>query len=317
VIQAVSSLPFRFEGKNLRITTSVGIANFPEHGFITDDLVAKADTAMYAAKKRGKNTARTFEQVMFDSGEMSQHLTWNERIITALDNDKFVLHYQEVRSLKTGTVSHYELLIRMQDDEHPDKLIMPNNFIPMAEKSGKILLIDQWVVAKTIDILAANENIPSLALNISGRSLDEPALAHQISSYLNKKQVDPKRLIVELTETAAVSDLADAQRFIEQMHRIGCRVYLDDFGAGFSTFSYLKHINADALKFDGQFIVNLSNDHENQIFVRSMVIIAKGLGKKTVAEFVEDADTMALLKEMGVDMVQGYYVHKPSATIDV
>ncbi|MFW5451064.1 MAG: EAL domain-containing protein, partial [Methylophagaceae bacterium] len=100
------------------------------------------------------------------------------------------------------------------------------------------------------------------------------------------------------------------------MHRIGCQVYLDDFGAGFSTFSYLRHINADALKFDGQFIVNLSNDYENQIFVRSMVTIAKGLGKKTVAEFVEDADTLALLGELGVDMAQGYYIHKPSAQIN-
>ena len=312
IVQAISSLPFRFEGNNLRITTSIGIATYPRHGNNMEDLVAKADTAMYAAKIRGKNTSRMFEDSMLDSSSITKHLTWNERIIDALDNDKFVLHYQAVKNIQLDEISHYEMLIRMVDVKHPDKLIMPGNFIPVAEKSGKILKIDQWVVNQAILLLAKNKNIPSLAVNVSGRSLDEPTLAHNIARLLEKHKVSAQRLIIELTETAAVSDLADAQRFIEQMHRTGCKVYLDDFGAGFSTFSYLKHIDADSLKFDGQFIVNLSNDHENQIFVKSMVSIAKGLGKKTVAEFVEDADTLALLKEYGVDMAQGYFIHKPS-----
>jgi diguanylate cyclase (GGDEF)-like protein len=314
VVQAIASLPFRFEGNNLRITASIGIALFPEHGNGVDELVAKADTAMYAAKQRGKNTSRLYEPEMQDSSRLTSHLTWNERIINALDNGRFVLHYQAVRNIQTNRIAHYELLIRMLDDEHPDRLIMPGNFIPVAEKSGKIMLIDQWVVRQAVQLLAEHPDIPALAVNISGRSLDEPTLAHDIANLIERHRIDPSRLIIELTETAAVSDIADAQRFIELMHRTGCRVYLDDFGAGFSTFSYLKHINADALKFDGQFIINLSNDHANQIFVKSMVTIARGLGKKTVAEFVEDADTLQLLKEFGVDMAQGYHVHKPSAT---
>ncbi len=314
IVHAIAALPFRFEGNNLRITASIGIALYPDHGDTVDELVAHADTAMYAAKQRGKNTSRLYEPEMEDSGRLASHLTWNERIINALDNDRFVLHYQAVKNIRSGEVAHYELLIRMLDDEHPDQLIMPGNFIPVAEKSGKIMLIDQWVVRQAVHLLAKHEDIPALAVNISGRSLDEPTLAHDIANLISAHRIDPSRLIIELTETAAVSDIADAQRFIELMHRTGCRVYLDDFGAGFSTFSYLKHINADALKFDGQFIVNLSNDHANQIFVKSMVTIARGLGKKTVAEFVEDADTLRLLKEFGVDMAQGYHVHKPSAT---
>ena len=314
VIQAIAALPFRFEGNNLRITASVGIALFPLHGEGVDDLVARADTAMYAAKQRGKNTSRLYESEMQDSDRLASHLTWNERIINALDHGRFVLHYQAVKDIQQNRIAHYELLIRMLDDEHPDQLIMPGNFIPVAEKSGKIMLIDQWVVREAVRLLDEHPDIPALAVNISGRSLDEPTLAHDIANLIERHRIDPARLIIELTETAAVSDIADAQRFIELMHRTGCRVYLDDFGAGFSTFSYLKHINADALKFDGQFIVNLSNDHANQIFVKSMVTIARGLGKKTVAEFVEDADTLRLLREFGVDMAQGYHVHKPSAT---
>ncbi|MFW5450243.1 MAG: diguanylate cyclase domain-containing protein, partial [Methylophagaceae bacterium] len=225
ITKTIASLPFRFEGQNIRLTASVGITIFPEHGMTSDELVIKADTAMYAAKQRGKNTARMFDPSMFDPSDLSSHLTWNERVVNALDEDKFVLHYQEVRNIQSGTTSHYELLIRMTDDNHPDQLIMPDKFIPMAEKSGKILLIDQWVVKKTIHLLADNPDIPSLALNISGRSLDEPTLGHIIDNLLREKSVDPKRLVIELTETAAVSDLADAQRFIAEMHRIGCQVY--------------------------------------------------------------------------------------------
>jgi len=314
IVRSIAGLPFRFEGKNLRMTTSVGVSVFPDHGNTGEAIAAHADTAMYAAKQRGKNTARIYDASMASESDMSSHLTWNERIINALDHDQFVLHYQAVKNIHSDSISHYELLIRMIDTDNPDHLIMPGNFIPVAEKTNKIVLIDQWVIRKAIAELSRAPELPALAINISGRSLDEPMLPGFIAKELETQSVDARRLILELTETSAVSDISDAQRFIEEMHKLGCQVYLDDFGAGYSTFSYLKHIHADCLKFDGQFIVDLSNDPTNQIFVRSMVSIARGLGKHTVAEFVEDADTLAMLRDMGVDMAQGYFIHKPSAT---
>jgi EAL domain-containing protein (putative c-di-GMP-specific phosphodiesterase class I) len=138
-------------------------------------------------------------------------------------------------------------------------------------------------------------------------------LPQYIAAQLSAYGVEPQRLMVELTETSAVSDLHDAQRFIEALRLTGCRVCLDDFGTGFSSFAYLKHLKADILKIDGLFIRDLPNDHDNQVFVKSIVDVARGMNKITVAEFVEDAETLLMLKAFGVDMVQGYHLDMPRA----
>jgi EAL domain-containing protein (putative c-di-GMP-specific phosphodiesterase class I) len=190
---------------------------------------------------------------------------------------------------------------------------MPGHFIPFAEKTGKILDIDRWVIAESIRLLASSESVPSLAVNISGRSFDEPTLPQYIADQLAASRVAPHRLMVELTETSAVSDLHDAQRFIEALRRTGCRVCLDDFGTGFSSFAYLKHLQADILKIDGLFIRDLPNDHDNQVFVKSIVDVARGMRKITIAEFVEDAETLEMLRRFGVDKVQGYHLDMPRA----
>ena len=164
---------------------------------------------------------------------------------------------------------------------------MPGQFIPYAEKSGKILDIDRWVIRNSIELLA-DAAVPSLAINISGRSFDEPTLPDYIAGELKRCGVAPRRLLVELTETSAVSDLHDARRFIEALRQTGCRTCLDDFGTGFSSFAYLKHLQADAVKIDGLFIRDLPNDFENQIFVKAIVAVARGMRKVTIAECVED-----------------------------
>jgi EAL domain-containing protein (putative c-di-GMP-specific phosphodiesterase class I) len=155
----------------------------------------------------------------------------------------------------------------------------------------------------------------AIAVNISARSLSEPTLSQYIADTLSRHQVKPSRLIVELTETAAVADLHDAQRLIESLRQIGCGVCLDDFGTGFSSFAYLKHLRADTLKIDGLFIRDLHLDADNQVFVRAMINVARGLGKTVVAEYVENEKTFNMLKEYGVNLVQGYYLHMPNATL--
>jgi EAL domain-containing protein (putative c-di-GMP-specific phosphodiesterase class I) len=190
---------------------------------------------------------------------------------------------------------------------------MPGQFIPVAEKSGKILDIDRWVLRQAIQLLADVDSIPALAVNISGRSFDEPLLPQFIAGELKRCGVAPRRLIVELTETSAVSDLHDAQRFIEALHQAGCGVSLDDFGTGFSSFAYLKHLQVDSVKIDGLFIRNLPNEHDNQLFVKAMVTVARGLHRVTIAECVEDEETIIMLRGFGVDCLQGYYLEKPGA----
>jgi EAL domain-containing protein (putative c-di-GMP-specific phosphodiesterase class I) len=188
---------------------------------------------------------------------------------------------------------------------------MPGSFIPVAEKTGKILDIDRWVIAASVRTLARHPQVSAIALNISGRSLSEPGLPQFIIQQLKQQAVQPARLVVELTETSAVSDLHDAQRLIDALRRAGCKVCLDDFGSGFSSFTYLKHLDVDMVKIDGQFIRDLPADRSNQVFVRAMVDVARGLRKSTVAESVEDARTLDMLRAFGVDYAQGYHLETP------
>lgn len=313
IVRAIAQIPFRFEGHNLRLTTSLGIAYYPEHAADADDLVARADIAMYQAKGAGKNTWRVYRADSEADSEMRSRLSWGERISNALDKKLFRLHFQGIYRAEDGALSHLEALIRMTDERNPDQLIMPAHFIQLAEKSGRILDIDRWVIREVLQRLAGNAAIPSIAVNLSGRSLSEPSLPQYISDELRQAGVDPRRLIVEITETAAVSDLHDAQRMIEALHQLGCGVYLDDFGVGFSSFAYLKHLQVDTIKIDGMFIRDLSNDPDNQVFVQAMVSVALGLGKSVVAEYVEDGSTLTLLRRFGVDLVQGYHLDRPIA----
>ncbi|AAZ96105.1 Putative diguanylate cyclase/phosphodiesterase (GGDEF & EAL domains) with PAS/PAC sensor(s) [Thiobacillus denitrificans ATCC 25259] len=313
VVHAIAQIPFRFEGQSLRVTTSVGIAYYPAHAVDADDLVARADIAMYQAKDAGKNTWRVFRADSAADSEMRTRLSWGERISNALDKGLFQLHFQGVYRADDGALSHLEALVRMTDEHRPDQLIMPVHFIQRAEKSGRILDIDRWVVHETIQLLAANPCIPSIAVNLSGRSLSEPSLPQTIGNGLREAGVNPSRLIFEITETAAVADLQDAQRMIEALRQLGCGVCLDDFGVGFASFAYLKHLDVDTIKIDGIFIRDLPNDPDNQVFVQAMVSVALGLGKSVVAEYVEDGATLALLRQFGVDLVQGYYLDRPVA----
>jgi diguanylate cyclase (GGDEF)-like protein/PAS domain S-box-containing protein len=311
VVRAIAQIPFRFEGQNLRLTTSLGIAYYPGQAADADDLVARADIAMYQAKDAGKNTWRVFRADTEADTEMRSRLSWGERISNALDKNLFQLHFQGVYRAEDGTLSHLEALIRMSDERNPGQLIMPGHFIQLAEKSGRILDIDRWVIHETLRRLGENPAIPSIALNLSGRSLSEPGLPQYIGDELRQAGVNPSRLIVEITETAAVSDLHDAQHMIEALRQLGCGVCLDDFGVGFASFAYLKHLHVDTIKIDGIFIRDLPNDSDNQVFVQAMVSVALGLGKSVVAEYVEDGPTLALLRQFGVDLVQGYFLDRP------
>ncbi len=313
VVRAIAQIPFRFEGQNLRLTTSLGIAYYPTHAADADDLVARADIAMYQAKSAGKNTWRVYRADEDADSEMRARLSWSERISNAIDKNLFQLHFQGVYQAGDSALSHLEALIRMIDERDPGQLIMPGHFIPLAEKSGRILDIDRWVIREVVRRLSENSAMPSIAVNLSGRSLSEPDLPQFIGDELRAAQVDPRRLIVEITETAAVSDLHDAQRMIEALHQLGCGVYLDDFGVGFASFAYLKHLNVDTIKIDGIFIRDLPNDPDNQVFVQAMVSVALGLGKSVLAEYVEDGKTLALLQSYGIDLVQGYFLDRPVA----
>lgn len=311
IINTITSIPFKFQDTTLRITASIGIAIYPDHGSNSEELIAHADSAMYQAKNLGKNTWSVYNPERKDSEKMVERMSWNRYISQALTQDLFALHFQGIYQTNTQKISHLEVLVRMQDPDDSAQLFMPGTFIPFAEKSAQIVDIDRWVLDKSIALLAQHPDLPPLAVNISGRSFDEPSLPLYIKDKIIHYGIDGSRLIIELTETEAVSDIHDAQHFIETIRQANCRICLDDFGSGFSTFTYLKYLDVEILKIDGIFIQDLPNNYENQIFVKAMVSISQGLGKSLVAEFVEDAETLQLLKEYGVQFSQGYHLDRP------
>lgn len=313
IVLRIAQTPLCLHEHTVRLTTSLGIAHFPAHADNAEDLVAHADAAMYQAKHTGKNRWNVYRPDRDSSREMATRLAWNDRIAHALENDLLRLHFQGVHHAADGRLAHLEALIRMEDEANPGQLIMPAQFIEPAEKSGKILEIDRWVIGRSISLLATHPNLPAIAVNISGRSFDDPELPAWIGGQLRQQHVAPRRLLVELTETSAVSDMGDAARFIAALRDTGCPICLDDFGTGFSSFAYLKNLQADVLKIDGMFIRDLPSERDNQVFVRAIIEVAHGMGKLTVAEFVEDEATLQMLRAMGVDMVQGYHLDRPRA----
>ena len=313
IVQRIAQTPLYLHEQTVRLTTSLGIAHYPTHADNAQDLVAHADAAMYQAKRKGKNCWSMYRPDRDSSREMATRLAWNDRIARALEQDLLRLHFQGVHHAGSGQLAHLEALIRMEDEANPGQLIMPGQFIDHAERSGKILEIDRWVIRQSIRLLSTHPQLPAIAVNISGRSFDDPELPEYIACQLQQRHVAPERLLVELTETSAVSDMGDAARFIAALRDTGCPICLDDFGTGFSSFAYLKNLQADVLKIDGMFIRNMPHEHDNQVFVRAIIEVAHGMGKLTVAEFVEDEATLNMLRDMGVDMVQGYHLDRPRA----
>jgi EAL domain-containing protein (putative c-di-GMP-specific phosphodiesterase class I) len=193
-------------------------------------------------------------------------------------------------------------------------LVAPGSFLPIAERFGLVFDIDCWVVRRAIALLAAQQRAgadTSLAVNLSARSVVDPRLTAVIERELANTGADPRGLVLEITETAAIDNLEDAQRFAARVGALGCELALDDFGAGFASFASLKHLDFDLVKIDGEFIVDLAGDRTNQLVVRAVADMARELGKRTVAEFVGDEQTLAMLREHGIDYAQGYHVGRP------
>jgi diguanylate cyclase (GGDEF)-like protein/PAS domain S-box-containing protein len=308
---AVGAMSFNLGEVRLSLTSSLGIATYPGHAATPQELVAHADAAMYQAKDAGKNTWRLYRPDHSATLRQRSLVTWNDRIRHALRNDGFEVHLQGIFEIATRKRHHNEALIRMKDGE--GRLLAPAAFIGYAEKSNLIIDLDRWVIAHAIDMLAADPALEPVAVNISGRSIDEPGMTDFIRSQLGARGVDAARLFVEITETAAIREMRDAQHFILDLHDTGCKVCLDDFGAGFSTFAYIKQLPVDIIKIDGLFVRNLARERDNQVFVRAMLDIARGFGKQVVAESVEDEHTLDILRSFGVHMAQGWVFEHPFA----
>ncbi len=312
LLEAISSRPIQIEDQDVRITASVGVALFPKHGETGGEVFARADQALYEAKEEGRNRAALYISSKQRTLEMQSRIQWRRRIKEALENDQFRLYAQEICRARTGETVGFELLLRMVQPR--GEATPAESFIKVAERFGLIQAIDRWVIVEAIRLLAATEDSHprwTLAVNVSGKAFDDRELLPLIRRELVHTGLNPSRLVIEVTESAAISNIGKAKRFVAALKELGCRFALDDFGAGFSSFYHLKHLGVDYLKIDGGFIRGLRHDKVNAHIVRAMVNLARGLGIETVAEYVADAETLELVRDLGVDCAQGFHISKP------
>lgn len=315
IVQAVTALQFLADGQPLRVGCSVGLATYPADALDDATLLARADAAMYQAKQGGKNGWAAYRNDPARDEAESVRMNWNVRIHRALQAQRFVLHFQPVLRATDLRLSHHEALLRMVDESDEGTLIPPLEFVPHAERSGKIRQIDRWVFEQCIERLAQTAADVHIAVNLSARTLEDSGFPGFLRASLQRHDVDPRRLHIELTETFAIPDPLAARQRIDVLRGLGCSVHLDDFGSGFSSFSHLKLLQVDAVKIDGGFIRDLNVDPANRLFVASMIDIAHLRGKSVVAEHVEDQATLDVLRRLGVDLVQGYHLGRPSARL--
>lgn len=297
-----------------RVSVSMGIALFPDHGTTVEALMANADFAMYAAKEENhaRNSWKVFSGTGMEQTELRESINWKVRIQDALENDRLILHFQPILDVKSGGISHYEALVRMLGED--GEIVPPGKFIPIAEKTGLIYEIDLRVVELAVKALKQfrEDGRPiCLAVNLSARAI----INNDYIEYVNKIVIDaglqPSDLMFELTETSAVEDVGHAAELIREFRRRGFRFSLDDFGVGFSSWYYLRQLSVDYVKLDGSFVKNMAVDYEDRLFVQSINTVVQGLGKKSVAEFVGDRETLKLLSQLGVDYAQGFYIGRP------
>lgn len=304
-------------GHAIHITASIGVTMFD--GLTDIEMLAYADLAMYEAKEAGRNRFAMYQPAMGRKGRGSARLAEAERIRHALEEDRLILHCQPILDLGTNEICQYELLLRLPNDRKGEPLL-PSAFLYAAERSGLIQAIDGWVVRKAIALIAEHEHAGLklvLNVNLSGKSIGDRKLAALIEEALGEAGIDPARLTFELTETTAIANIEEAKAFASRLRGRGCQFALDDFGAGFGSFSYLKNFPFDYLKIDGDFIRGLATSPVDQLVVEAIVSIARGMGKKTVAEFVADEETARLLRSIGVDCAQGYHIGMPRPVSEV
>jgi diguanylate cyclase (GGDEF)-like protein/PAS domain S-box-containing protein len=309
----VREAPAPVHGEARRITASIGIACFSDGDQLTgEEIMVNADLAMYEAKENGRNQCAHYRTDEHERPRIESQMKWASEITRALAEDRFELLAQPIESLHGDGPTQYELLLRMRD-AHGDH-IPPGTFLYVAERVGLIGEIDRWVVTRAIDMLAeqhAAGHDLRFEVNLSGRSIGDPELLELIEQRLVETGIQPDRLIFEITETAAVANIARAGEFARRLSELGCRFALDDFGAGFGSFYYLKHLPFDYLKIDGEFVRNCATNPTDRTLISAVVQIARGMGKHTIAEFVGDQESVDILTDLGVDYGQGYFLGRP------
>lgn len=306
----------------VQISVILGGILFPGLIQTAHDIMACAETAMQEGKQQGRNCFLPYQMSEEQHSRQCEFMALGESVVKALREERVVFAYQPVVECQTGTVSYYETLIRMLDDS--GEVVPAYAFVPIIERLGLIRQMDRRTLDMAIEDLTADPEL-ELALNISSLIATDRTWLRALVGYVQNKPDVARRLMIEITETAALQDFEDSARFVAAVRSLGCQVTLDDFGSGYTSFRHLKSLTVDVVKIDGSFVKKLSENPDNQLFIKTLLNLADGFGLKTVAECVETAEDAQILKNQGVSYLQGWYYGKlaigssgdPNQVIDV
>ncbi|HQS82324.1 MAG TPA: EAL domain-containing protein [Thiobacillus sp.] len=314
LVQRIRDFRFEHKGRRFTLGACAGIAPITQVPTTAGELMVQADMACYRAKSEGSGRVMLYEADEVGFRRLEAEMGWAADFAQALEANQFLPYRQLIQPTSSGGQPHYEVLIRWQRNgviEGPAKLL------PALERYGQAPILDRWMVEAVVSYLAAQPDDNAMYfINLSGKTVADESFLGTVCYLLDHYGVAGERLGFEVTETAAVVNLEDAQRLIHGLRQRGCQFALDDFGRDASSFFYLKHLPADFLKIDGAFVRGMLDDRRDQAIVRSIAKLASDFGMHSVAEQVEDAEMAALLRDMGVDFLQGYHIHRPEALPD-
>lgn len=309
----VSDYVFVHGGEAIQVGCSIGAVVIGAESTSAEEALSRADLSCHLAKRSGRNRIHLFNPADHaDVATMTADMGWSRRIKHAIDNGRFALACQPIVSTQDRTLESFEVLIRMLDED--ESLIMPEGFLATAERFGLANDIDRWVIVHSIDnLIEQRRTAPNTrySINLSAQTLSDPSICDFIVEKLETSGLHPTALTFEITETAAIANMYVATKLLSRLQRIGCKIALDDFGSGMPSFAYLKDLPVDIVKIDGHFVKQLAESPVDQAIVKGMNDIVHALGKKTVAEFVENEESFRLLAAYGVDYAQGYYLGRP------
>jgi len=316
--KAISQLETSIKDANINTTCSIGIALIDSDSPEYNDILARSEKAIACALEKGANQLFTYAP---EKGELTRHevdAKFKEQLTDALKNDKFLLHYQPIVSLHGDTDERYEVFVRMATDKKHE-LIMPQDFLPAAERIGMSIAIDRWVLYRTIQEyttqLAQGKNI-RFFIKLSASSIKDETLIDWLSYQIKDKNIPANTLNFEVKETVAVTNLKNAKILSHKLKALKCGFVLDDFGTGTNPFQLLDHIHADYVRIESSFMENLADNPQNQESIKHIAEQAAELGKLSIAQHVPDATSLSLLWGMGINFIQGYFLQEPLADME-
>jgi diguanylate cyclase (GGDEF)-like protein len=293
----------------LYATVSIGGVCFPEQGMNGFDVMTRAETALAEAKRAGRDCFAAYRVARAQQRQQRSDIALGEGVQRALRENRLVFAYQPVVNSDSGAVAYHECLLRMIAED--GSIVSAAAFVPVIEQLGFIRLLDRYVLERAVSEASQHPEC-ALAFNISGLTATDHAWLRFLVSLLRDRPEVARQLVIEITETAALHDIQESARFVGTLRELGCRVALDDFGAGFTSFRYMQALDVDIVKIDGSFVRNLAESQDNQIFLRHLVGLADAFGLITVAECVESARDAAILLQEGVRFLQGYHFGRPT-----